>query len=103
NNTQFVDTLLGSAQVTLPNRDQLINSLNAGTLNRAQVFRSIMESQEVYTKYYNQSFVVMQYFGYLRRDPDALYVDWIAILDQTKDPRHMIHGFMNSIEYRQRF
>jgi len=25
--------------------------------------------------YYNQSFVVMEYFGYLRRDPDALYLD----------------------------
>jgi hypothetical protein len=45
----------------------------------------------------------MQYFGYLRRDPDALYVDWIAVLDQTGDPRHMINGFMNSIEYRNRF
>lgn len=103
NNTQFVDTLLATAGVTLPNRDALIGSLNAGTLTRAQVFRAIMESSQVYTKYYNQSFVVMQYFGYLRRDPDALYVNWIAVLDQTGDPRHMINGFMNSIEYRNRF
>ena len=103
NNTQFVDTLLGTAQVTLPNRQQLIDGLNGGSMTRAQVFRTILESTQVYTKYYNQSFVVMQYFGYLRRDPDALYTDWIAVLDQTGDPRHMINGFMNSLEYRQRF
>jgi hypothetical protein len=45
----------------------------------------------------------MQYFGYLRRQPDALYLNWIAHLDATGDYRSMIHGFMNSIEYRARF
>lgn len=102
-NVPYVDLLVATAQVTLPNKQSLIDGLNDRTLTRAQVFRSIMESQQVYTKYYNQSFVVMQYFGYLRRDPDALYVNWIATLDQTNDPRHMINGFMNSIEYRNRF
>jgi hypothetical protein len=67
------------------------------------VLRQIVESNEVYQKYYNQAFVVMQYFGYLRRDPDALYVNWIAALDQNGDPRGMVNGFMNSLEYRQRF
>ena len=47
-------------------------------------------------KYYNQAFVVMEYFGYLRRDPDALYLDWIKMLDQTKNPRNMVTGFINS-------
>ena len=102
-NAPFVDLLVSTAGVVLPNKQALIDSLNAGTMTRAQVFRAIMESPEVYAKYYNQSFVVMQYFGYLRRDPDALYVDWIAVLDQTGDPRHMINGFMNSLEYRNRF
>jgi len=102
-NGPFVDQLVATAGVTLPNKQSLIDSLNAGTMTRAQVFRAIMESTAVYQKFYNQSFVVMQYFGYLRRDPDALYVDWIAVLDQTGDPRHMINGFMNSIEYRNRF
>ena len=104
NNTQFVDTLLSTAGVTSPNRDFWINQLAGGTMTRAVVFRSIMESTEVHKKYYNQSFVVMQYFGYLRRDPDALYVNWIAVLDANpSDSRHMINGFMNSLEYRNRF
>src|SRR5229473_197730 len=38
-----------------------------------------------------------------RRDPDALYLNWIAALDQNTDPRIMVNGFMNSLEYRQRF
>ena len=103
NNTAYVDLLLSTAGVTSPARDFWIAALTNGTRTRAQVFREILESSEVYQKYYNQSFVVMQYFGYLRRDPDALYVNWIQVLDQNGDPRHMINGFMNSVEYRNRF
>ena len=46
---------------------------------------------------------MMQYFGYLRRDPDALYLNWIQVLDQTGDARGMVNGFVNSLEYRNRF
>jgi hypothetical protein len=102
-NTAYVDLLLSTADVTHPARNTWIAALGDGSRTRAQVFREILESSEVYNKYYNQSFVVMQYFGYLRRNPDALYVDWITVLNQTGDPRHMIQGFVNSLEYRQRF
>jgi len=102
-NQAFVDLLVSTAGVTFANKQQLVEALNSNTMTRGQVFRTIMESAEVYAKYYNQSFVVMQYFGYLRRDPDALYVNWIQVLDQNGDPRHMINGFMNSVEYRNRF
>jgi hypothetical protein len=66
------------------------------------VLREISESPEVYLKYYNQAFVVMQYFGYLRRDPDASYLDWIQVLNSAADFRGMVNGFMNSLEYRSR-
>ena len=102
-NSGYVDTLLSFARVALPNRQALIDSLNSGTKTRAQVLREIMESKEVYEKYYNESFVVMQYFGFLRRDPDALYLDWIQELDSTGNSRNMINGFVNSTEYRRRF
>jgi hypothetical protein len=92
-----------TAGVNLTNSAALVNSLDQQTATRAQVLRQIVESNEVYQKYYNQAFVVMQYFGYLRRDPDALYVNWIAALDQNGDPRVMVNGFINSLEYRQRF
>ncbi len=103
NDTQYVDTLLATAQVSSPHRDFWIAALGNGTRTRATVLRDISESPEVYNKYYNQAFVVMQYFGYLRRDPDALYVNWIDVLDTTGDFRGMVNGFMNSLEYRFRF
>jgi len=102
-NTQYVDTLLATAGVTSPHRDFWIAALGNGTRTRATVLRDISESPEVYTKYYNEAFVVMQYFGYLRRDPDALYLFWIQELETSGNARNMINGFMNSLEYRFRF
>jgi hypothetical protein len=68
------------------------------------VLRQLAESAEAYSKFYNEAFVVMQYFGYLRRDPDIFYLDWIKTMDQNPaNYRGMIDGFMNSLEYRQRF
>ena len=101
--TAYVDAILNSAGVTLSQRQQLISDLSSGKATRASTLRAIMESQEVYNKYYNTAFVVMQYFGYLRRDPDILYLEWIKTMDKTGDYRTMINGFMNSLEYRQRF
>jgi hypothetical protein len=103
-NTQYVDTLLATAGITHIARDFWIAALGNGTRTRAQVLREIAESTQVYDRYYNQAFVVMQYFGYLRRDPDAFYLDWIAVLDANpSDYRGMVNGFMNSLEYRFRF
>jgi hypothetical protein len=103
-NAQYVDALAQTAGVTLSNRQALVSSLEAGTLTRAQALRQIAESGEVYAKYYNQAFVVMEYFGYLRRDPDILYLNWISVLDANPaDSRHMVEGFVDATEYRNRF
>ncbi len=102
-NADYVDLLLSTAGVTSANRDFWVASLGNGSRTRAQVLREIAESTQVYNKYYNQAFVVMQYFGYLRRDPDGLYLSWINTLDTTGDFRVMVNGFMNSTEYRARF
>lgn len=105
NPADYVDALLTTAQVTLPAtlRQQLIDDLTAGRKTRAETLRAITETTEVYNKYYNEAFVVNQYHGYLRRDPDILYLDWIKTMDQTGDYRTMINGFLNSLEYRDRF
>jgi CSLREA domain-containing protein len=102
--TAYVDALLQAAGLpNHPSRAGWIAGLQNGTLTRAQVLRQLAESAEVYRKFYNQAFVVEEYFGYLRRDPDAMYLQWIDTLNQTGDYRTMINGFMNSTEYRQRF
>ncbi|MFZ0063294.1 MAG: hypothetical protein WAL47_14780 [Pyrinomonadaceae bacterium] len=105
NNTQYVDTLLSTAAVTLSpaTRQTLIDGLNGSTPTRARVLRQIVESAEMSAKYNHQAYALMEYFGYLRRQPDAFYLDWIAVLDQSNDPRGMVTGFVNSAEYRQRF
>jgi hypothetical protein len=104
NSQQYVDLLLSTAGVTSANRQAMIDGLNNSTMTRATVLRQIAESAEVYNKYYNESVVVMQYFGYLRRDPDALYLNWLAVIDANPaDSRGMVNGFFNSTEYRQRF
>jgi hypothetical protein len=102
-NSAYVDSLVNMAAVELPNRAALIEGLNNGTQTRAQVLRQIAESREVHQRYYNQAFVVMEYFGYLRRDPDAFYLDWIKVIDRTNSPRDMVTGFIESEEYWQRF
>ncbi len=104
NNTQYVDTLLSNAGVTSANRQAMIDGLTNSTLTRAVVLRQIAESTEVYNRYYNESVVVMQYFGYLRRDPDGSYFTWLNVIDANPaDSRGMVFGFFNSTEYRQRF
>ncbi|PYS49347.1 MAG: hypothetical protein DMF68_10295 [Acidobacteria bacterium] len=104
-NTAYVNALLNTAGVTIADsqKQTWVNALNGGTMTRGQVLRAIVESSVVDQKFYNQAFVVMQYFGYLRRDPDILYLNWIDTLNKTGDYRTMINGFMNSAEYRQRF
>ncbi|MEJ7616482.1 MAG: DUF4214 domain-containing protein [Pyrinomonadaceae bacterium] len=53
----------------------------------------------------NEAFVAMQYFGYLRRDPEADgFDDWLRVIDaDPADVRRMVNGFVNSVEYRNRF
>ncbi|HYY56809.1 MAG TPA: hypothetical protein VE842_05710, partial [Pyrinomonadaceae bacterium] len=86
-----------------PARGAWIAGLINHTVTRAQVLRALIESPELYQKFYNTAFVVEMYFGYLRRDPDILYLRWIQKLNQTGDYRTLINGFVNSQEYRQRF
>ena len=104
-NQQYVDALLNTAGVTFSasTRQALIDGLNNSSLSRGQVLRQIVDSQEVQSKFFNQAYAVMEYFGYLRREPDIFYLDWINTLNTTGDARGMVTGFVNSTEYRQRF
>ncbi|MBA2647131.1 MAG: S8 family serine peptidase [Pyrinomonadaceae bacterium] len=109
---QFVMKLEETIGMTIaePLRSQLISEMSSGQKTAAQTLRAFVESQQVYDKFFFRGFVAMQYFGYLRRDPEAAgYNDWVDVMTngrgaiQPKDYRHMILGFMYSIEYRERF
>jgi hypothetical protein len=104
NPTAYVDKLLATAVLpNHPRRAEWIAGLTNNTLTRAQVLRQFVESTEVFTKFYNEAFIVMNYFGFLRRNPDAAYQAWIQIFNNTNDDRVIINGFINSQEYRFRF
>jgi hypothetical protein len=66
-------------------------------------FRQRIDSDEM-MRLGNRYFVVLHYFGYLRRDPDMSGVNnWTDALDRSGVPTHVTEGFIDSIEYRQRF
>ncbi|CAN5346756.1 hypothetical protein BH18ACI2_BH18ACI2_07000 [soil metagenome] len=94
----------GGAKVTLTRAD-LVSRLGSGALTRAQVLRTVVESDEVSAAEFNRAFVAMQYYGYLRRTPEpGGFNDWLdAIGRRGESPRVMVNGFMNSQEYRLRF
>jgi hypothetical protein len=108
-NAQFVDTLIVNTGVTFTDTDRnaFIDVLNNQVMTRAQVLRLIAEDQSFYNAEYNSAFVEMEYFGYLRRDPDAGGFNfWLTKLnDFGGDFRQadMVKAFLVSGEYRQRF
>jgi hypothetical protein len=112
---QFVDTLNANAGKPLSpaERDQLVNDLSSGAKTRAQVLRSIAEHANVVSGEFNRAFVLMQYFGYLRRNPndspDTDYTGfdfWLTKLNQFNgnfQNAEMVKAFISASEYRQRF
>jgi len=94
----------GPANVILT-QAELLNRLNSGNLTRAQVLRAIADSFEVFQFEFNRAFVAMQYYGYLRRNPEAAgYNAWLDYLNaHPQDFREMVRGFVDSTEYRSRF
>ena len=104
-NQAYVDKLEQTAGVTLSNKAQLVADLEQMAKTRAQVLRDVVESSEVRTRMFNDAFVLMEYFGYLRRDAEpAGFNAWLAYLNaHPGDYRTMVRGFINSVEYRKRF
>jgi hypothetical protein len=90
-------------------RANLINRYNGGaslTESRALVVRDVADNAALTRAVYNQSFVIMQYFGYLRRDPDQGGLDfWLSVLNgrEAGNYRGMVCAFLTSAEYQRRF
>jgi CubicO group peptidase (beta-lactamase class C family) len=112
---QFVDALNdNSGGVLSPSeRDQLVSDLTSGIMSRAQILRAVAEDPDLNAAEINRAFVLMQYFGYLRRNPnDAPDVDytgydfWLAKLNRFKGNfvnAQMVKAFLDSDEYQARF
>src|SRR5207248_3585780 len=117
---QFVDKLNQNAGNVLSASDRATaialfgSATNTSNMTaRAQALRQVAENQSLYNAEFNRAFVLMQYFGYLRRnpndpqDPDYTGWDfWLTKLNQFNgnyNAAEMVKAFITSVEYRQRF
>jgi len=120
--TQFVDRLFANAEITSgpTKRDDAINEFGAALTTiddeaRARVVLRVAESASLARKEFNRAFVLMQYFGYLRRNPNNApeptldfqgYNFWLNKLNQFNGnfiEAEMVKAFLSSDEYRRRF
>ncbi len=111
----YVDTLLQTVRqrsgVDLGSeRGRLIEKYNLirdSREKRPEVLKDVIEAASFKQAVYNPSFVLMEYFGYLRRDPDASgYQFWLNKLNQFDgnfERAEMVKAFLVSGEYRARF
>jgi CSLREA domain-containing protein len=113
----YVDALNANAGGVLSQteRDALVADLKSAAKTRAEVLRTVAEHQAVVRREFNQAFVLMQYFGYLRRNPDdapelnrdfAGYNFWLGKLNEFNGnyiQAEMVKAFITSDEYRKRF
>ncbi len=106
----FVDALLATVRdydgVDLSSkRATYLSELQSGA-SRGQIAGEAAEDTAVQSREYNPSFVLMQYFGYLHRDPDpGGYQFWLNVLN-NKEPnnyRGMVCSFITAAEYQLRF
>jgi len=102
--------------LTQSERDQLVAQLSSATdvtTARAIVMRQVAENSILRQREFNRAFVLMQYYGYLRRNPDDApdndfsgWKFWLNKLDQFNGnfvSAEMVKAFISSLEYRQRF
>src|SRR6185369_11246897 len=118
--TQFVDQLNTRAGTVLsPSERTAAINLFGGATNtnsltaRAAALRQIADDADLYNAESNRAFVLAQYFGYLRRNPNDApdsdytgYDFWLTKLNQFNGNyinAEMVKAFLSSIEYRQRF
>ena len=108
-NDAYIEALIANTGIAFSQdeRVELVNSLANGTLTRAGALLRIAEDGRFVSAKRNEAFVMMEYFGYLRRDPDESgYQFWLTKLNQfggNFEQAEMVKAFINSGEYRQRF
>lgn len=117
---RFVDQLFTNAGVipAIPDRNTAISEFGAAgnsadVTARSRALRDVAENSIFRVQEFNRAFVLMQYMGYLRRNPndvpDSDYAGWQFWLNKLNAfggdyvQSEMVKAFITSGEYRQRF
>jgi len=119
---QFVDALFANARVvpSTTDRSAAINEFGSATTTadataRARALRRVAENSTLAQQEFNRAFVLMQYFGYLRRNPNDppeptldfqgynFWLNKLNVFNGNFVQAEMVKAFLNSTEYRQRF
>ena len=117
---QFVGKLFTNAGVTptASERNTAMAEFGSTTTTadvaaRARALRDVAENSTLKSQEFNRAFVLMQYFGYLRRNPNDApdsdfsgYIFWLTKLNQFNGNfvnAEMVKAFIVSGEYRKRF
>lgn len=111
--TTLAETARTASGAALPNlTSDLTQSYNDCLTSKSPlvckelIVAQLVEYPDFAAAVYNRSFVIMEYFGYLRRDPDADgYTFWLDVLNnrEPNNYRGMVCSFITSAEYQQRF
>jgi len=123
-NFDYVERLFQTTGISVSANEKqaLVEGLNNQTETRASILQKVVDGavviaegnqqfttpygQAFYEKEFNSAFVLMEYFGYLQRDPDAAgYQHWLDKLNLYGNyiDAEMVHSFIASPEYRARF
>jgi hypothetical protein len=114
-NTAYVNALYTNAGVVPSPAEQgtLVTRLDAASESRAEVLLELAANVDFHKHEQNSAFVLMEYFGYLRRDPDSGpdsdlsgYYFWLQKLNAFNgdyQQAEMVRAFTTSLEYRARF
>jgi hypothetical protein len=115
---EFVDRIAQNAGLTLTQseRDQMVSALGStpsDASKRAQVLRTVAEDSRLRQAEFNRAFVLMEFYGYTRRNPDdpqdTDFRGWKFWLDKLNQfggnfvQAEMVKAFISSDEYRHRF
>ncbi|MBC8029290.1 MAG: hypothetical protein H7Z16_04190 [Pyrinomonadaceae bacterium] len=106
---EFVDALYTNAGLTpgASERAAHVRALDGGVETRASILRRVAEDPRLRRREHSSAFVLIHYFGYLRRNPDdppdndlTGFNFWLNELNSTGDYRSLSRVFIESGEYK---
>ncbi|HEX8190361.1 MAG TPA: hypothetical protein VF586_18535, partial [Pyrinomonadaceae bacterium] len=115
---EYVNKLIENAGIllTTAEREALLAQLNSTAdvaAARASVLRAVTENQQLQDNEKRRAYVLMQYYGYLRRDPDtgpntdfSGWAFWLGKLNEFNGDAvaaEMVKAFLSADEYITRF